>query len=890
MVGNIQKALDAGYPSASVISLLPFNVTKQKHLPVEKTTDRGKTPAYYNGCDPDRWTRTEGWQHGNSNEKLRQISDDAGANAGLVLGDTFGSDVGYGFVDADLQLVGVAQNGEKRPGAQVVNCEIRRRLLQKLSLCWDDFLVRNTVEPRAGILVRLRDPLGRKKVFHISFDGISLGMIECLTKGQQFQLAGKHKSGNKISWYRYSEPSEVYDAPPADELPTLPDYDQLVSDVRAALDEISADLDGRFTYSESRGSSSGTAYQAYEGESLHHIVPAEATPEKVIRFCRQGKFSSKYEFNSQYIALLAALAACLAHFEYRRDEFDADEYIEAVVGLISTYKSPNPDTVLDLAFERERFLTLCHEGTFRTGWEYLLDNAKRFGMNANEFYDDDGFEGEDPRSEESPEEADGGKDTKEDGSGTKVLRLTPGAPYVSAQRITEFCFTYGAERTLHHQQGCYYIWRGTHYEQIPLEMVRADLYKTLHQARCNPNKAQVANVIESLAAVTQLKSDVAAPAWLDDSTHPDPNEILACQNGLLHLPKRELLASTPSFFGLNCIDYAYDPNAGEPELWLKFLADVWPDDQESIDCLQGIFGLMLTGETRFQKIFMLIGKKRCGKGTIARILNALLGSANVAGPTLSGLHETFGLEPLIGKPLAIVSDARIGPKTDVHAIAEKLLAISGEDKIDVRRMHRIAWSGKLPTRFMILSNELPKFTDASGALASRFIVLLMHQSFYGREDTQLTSRLFPELPSILNWSIKGWERLMQRGYFKQPASAQDIVDDFEGLTSPINAFVEEMCEVGDGLMVEINRLFKAWKSWCDDNGRDYPGTKASFGRDLRTVVTRLTTIRPEKEGPRPRFYKGLKLIGEPTAEGMQGDNVSDMAGAKYQGTTLDGIG
>jgi hypothetical protein len=35
-----------------------------------------------------------------------------------------------------------------------------------------------------------------------------------------------------------------------------------------------------------------------------------------------------------------------------------------------------------------------------------------------------------------------------------------------------------------------------------------------------------------------------------------------------------------------------------------------------------------------------------------------VGDDNVAGPTLSSLGGEFGLQPLIGKPLAVVSDAR----------------------------------------------------------------------------------------------------------------------------------------------------------------------------------------------------------------------------------------
>ena len=61
--------------------------------------------------------------------------------------------------------------------------------------------------------------------------------------------------------------------------------------------------------------------------------------------------------------------------------------------------------------------------------------------------------------------------------------------------------------------------------------------------------------------------------------------------------------------------------------------------------------------------------------------------------------------------------------------------------------------GKLETRFVILTNELPRLTDASGALASRFITLVLTESFYGREDLGLTDKLAGELPGILNWAL-----------------------------------------------------------------------------------------------------------------------------------------
>ncbi|MBV8458417.1 MAG: hypothetical protein JO122_17585 [Acetobacteraceae bacterium] len=234
--------------------------------------------------------------------------------------------------------------------------------------------------------------------------------------------------------------------------------------------------------------------------------------------------------------------------------------------------------------------------------------------------------------------------------------------------------------------------------------------------------------------MAQLPASLRAPAWLTPDAPYPATELLACSNGLLHLPTRTLIPHSPNFFSSFSVNYAYDPDAPDPTQWLNFLNTIWPNDQESIETLQDMFGLFLATDTSYQKIFLLLGPRRSGKGTIERVLTALIGNQNIAAPTLNSLPETFGIEPLIGKPVAIISDARLNPKADVSAITERLLTISGEGNLSVPRKYKTAWTGYLPTRFLILTNLLPNLGDASGALASRFIILQLSISFYGRED------------------------------------------------------------------------------------------------------------------------------------------------------------
>jgi putative DNA primase/helicase len=175
------------------------------------------------------------------------------------------------------------------------------------------------------------------------------------------------------------------------------------------------------------------------------------------------------------------------------------------------------------------------------------------------------------------------------------------------------------------------------------------------------------------------------------------------------------------------------------------------------------------------------------------------------------------------------------------------------------RKHRAAWSGRLPTRFLIFSNELPRIADTSGALASRFILLTLQQSFLGREDLGLGDRLLAELPGVLLWALEGLERLQARGHFVQPASGRAAVEEMELLGSPTAAFVKDCCAVMPGFEVETSTLFTAWRTWCEQHGRDHPGNEQSFGRDLRAVVPGLSTAQPRRDGGRIRVYQGISL-------------------------------
>jgi putative DNA primase/helicase len=447
----------------------------------------------------------------------------------------------------------------------------------------------------------------------------------------------------------------------------------------------------------------------------------------------------------------------------------------------------------------------------------------------------------------------------------------PSNAMANARDVVEKLFTNGDGLLLRSQHCDFYRFDGRCWPEIEATELRALLYEAFEHATYvdvgktgpeskpfRPNRSKVGELVEALRAVTLLPGSTAAPAWLDD-TPTAAAEFVPVANGLLHLRERELVPHTPRYWCHHAAAVEYDPGADPPERWFAFLDELWGNDDEPKDLLGELFGYLLSTDTTQQKAALIIGPKRAGKGVIGRVLTGLLGAHNVAGPTLASLGTNFGLAPLIGKPVAIISDARLG-RADAQVVVERLLAISGEDALTIDRKHREPWTGRLPTRFVVITNELPTFADTSGALASRFVILNLTRSFYGGEDPTLTDRLLPELSGILNWALDSLDRLRARGRLTQPASSAATIRELEDLASPMGAFIRDRCITGAEYAIAVVDLFDAWKTWCAEQGRSRPENLQTFGRNLRTVLPGLTTTNPRDDiGKRHRHYQGLDL-------------------------------
>jgi putative DNA primase/helicase len=423
--------------------------------------------------------------------------------------------------------------------------------------------------------------------------------------------------------------------------------------------------------------------------------------------------------------------------------------------------------------------------------------------------------------------------------------------------------------TLLYWQKEFYRWNGQCYEVAEDDDVKAHLYEFLDQSveldgrTVLPRSRSVNEILDALQMGTKFNTG-EVPAWIGVSDRPEPRGLLACRNGLLEFDTGKLWDHDPRFFGLNKVDFDFDPQARCPR-WEQFLGELWPGDGEAIGTLQEFFGLWVTEVTKFQKACVLIGPPRCGKGTIGRVAKGFLGSTSFAAVSLQTLGtDQFGMEHLIGKKLALVPDVKLDGRANVTLVMERLLTTIGEDEQAINRKNKKYWLGRLGIRWVILGNDVPKFrgSDEAGALVKRCVMLEMKEDFFGREDFDLTEKLLAERAGILNWAMEGWHRLRDRDRFVQPASGVGLLGKLQASTSTMGAFIDDCCVLEPEEKVSCDGLWLAFREWSDRRRLSVTLSKNTFSGALHRVFPSIVTSRPgvaSAEERRPRWFFGVKL-------------------------------
>jgi putative DNA primase/helicase len=378
-----------------------------------------------------------------------------------------------------------------------------------------------------------------------------------------------------------------------------------------------------------------------------------------------------------------------------------------------------------------------------------------------------------------------------------------------------------------------------------------------------PKSKDIGEVYSALKRACHVPiNTMSPPVWLSGRPKEyaalDPRNLISFQNGLLDIEMRTLYPATPFFFTRTALAISYDVNTPAPEQWLKFLDEVMKGRKPLIGLLQEWMGYKLSSDTSMQKICFLWGRPRSGKGTILNIEAELVGRRNVAFPKIETLAGRFGLQGLISKSSAQVTDMNCEDQKQLSAAATNLNGISGEDGQTIERKGITDWNGKLGTRFTLAGNTLPNFRSHTGAMATRLLIIPFDVSFIGREDRVLKGKLEAELPGIMLWALDGLDRLRMCGDFSEPEDSRVAKHRLIYQSDPVHGFIEERCALEAGAGIDKAVAYAEFVRYCEEMNARVPPMNTFSERLMQSFPTIADGKRNGDNGRVP-CYRGVRL-------------------------------
>src|SRR5690606_9426492 len=113
------------------------------------------------------------------------------------------------------------------------------------------------------------------------------------------------------------------------------------------------------------------------------------------------------------------------------------------------------------------------------------------------------------------------------------------------------------------------------------------------------------------------------------------------------------------------------------------------------------------------------------------------------------------------------------------------------------------------------------------------------------------------IPSIVALALDGLDRLDAVGRFVEPESSAEERESVERAQNPMQAFIDDMCELDFEAETACDELWAAAVRWRELNGHKRMSS-AAFSEFLRQRGVR--QVRPRSQGERlPRVYRGIRL-------------------------------
>jgi len=327
--------------------------------------------------------------------------------------------------------------------------------------------------------------------------------------------------------------------------------------------------------------------------------------------------------------------------------------------------------------------------------------------------------------------------------------------------------------------------------------------------------------------------------------------LFGAGNGVVNLKTGLLEKVCPSILVTKRAGVDFDPNANAPN-FLKFLGDVQPDSTVQ-RFLRQIAGLFLLGEVHEQRLFFFYGSGANGKSTFIELMHFVMGEYAHSFDINSFLKQSLtssGATPELvafrGKRLSHTSEIPLGAMIDEQRV--KLL--TGGDTICARGLYVDTINFKPSHSLVMVGNHLPDIRDVSAAMRRRLLLIGFNTQIpTAQQNPRLLNHLKAEGSGVLNWMLEGLKDYLANGLFV-PQSVEKASAEFMEAEDLLGQWLGECCDVGPGLSVSRQKVYRCYKLWAEEGGHK--------AMSQNTLTRRLNERSITQDNGR-RNYQGIDL-------------------------------
>ena len=331
--------------------------------------------------------------------------------------------------------------------------------------------------------------------------------------------------------------------------------------------------------------------------------------------------------------------------------------------------------------------------------------------------------------------------------------------------------------------------------------------------------------------------------------------LFNCANGTINFESGMFTRFRPEDYQTKISGSDYIPEAACP-LWLKFLDDIFLQDQEVISFMQRVVGYSMTCSINEHCMFIFYGGGRNGKTTFIEVISKIFGDYSLSVPASS-----FTKKPYVGIPndIARLKGARMvtaAEGSENVTLDESLIKqITGGDRITARFLNKEFFDFYPTFKIFLYTNKKPNIRGMDTGIWRRIRMIPFDLNLTAeQEDKELPKKLTEEMPGILSWAVEGFKQWKSQG-LNTPRQISDATFNYQSEEDDIGQFIEDYCILEKTAYVPIQDFKNKFR-----NVNNYSKSQKSLSEYMRRhsflqQQNRLTLT----NGDQVRCYTGLRL-------------------------------